>query len=196
MPTRDAATAAFDAERDRLALLTCKGIGMPAAGLLLWLAAAVVVRIWPERAALLITFVLTGLVFPIGVILTRLAGGDLFAKSAALTPLGMLLAAMQLFYWPVLIVVFLVAPAWTLFAMAVLFGSHFLPYAWYYRSAGYGFLAVATAILLSATALLARDGLYQLTPIVTASCYAVALLMLWREVSALRNRDMFPSRSV
>jgi len=193
MPARDPATTAFDAERDRLALLTHKGIGMPAAGLLLWLAAAVVVRFWPQRSALLITFVLTGLVFPMGIALTRLAGGNLFAKSAALTPLGMLLAAMQLFYWPVLILVFRVAPAWTLFAMAVLFGSHFLPYAWYYRSPGYAVLAVATALVLSAAVVVTRSPLYGLTPIVTASCYAVALVMLRREVSALRARGSLAS---
>jgi uncharacterized protein DUF7010 len=190
MTTPVASAAHFDAERDRLALATRKGIGMPAAGLLLWLAATALVRFWPQRTAILFTFVLTGLVFPIGVGLTRLAGGDLFAKSACLKPLGLLLAAMQLFYWPVVIVVFRVAPAWTLFTMAVLFGSHFLPYAWYYRSAGYGVLAVSVAAVLSVTALIARDSVYLLTPVLTAACYAMALLMLWREVSALRSRDL------
>jgi hypothetical protein len=69
----------------------------------------------------------------VGVFLTRLVGGALFAKSQALTSLGLLLALTQSFYWPVVIVVFRQAPDWTPFAMAVLFGSHFLPYAWFYR---------------------------------------------------------------
>jgi len=189
MPARDASTLVFDAERDRLALLTRKGIGMPAAGLLLWLALAILVRVWPQHTALIAAFVLTGLVFPMGILLTRIAGGDLFAKSAALTPLGLQLAAMQLLYWPVLIVVFRVAPSWTLFTMAVLFGSHFLPYAWYYRSAGYGMLAVSVAIVLSAAAVTTRDSMHLLTPILTAACYGAGLLVLWREVSALRARE-------
>src|SRR5215831_13524445 len=131
----DAALAEFEAERDRLALLTRKGIGMPMAGMLYWLAVAFLLRQFPQRTALVFSFALTGAVFPVGALLTRLMGGDLFAKSQTLTPLGLLLAAVQLLYWPIIIVVFNQAPDWTPFALAVLFGSHFLPYAWLYRSA-------------------------------------------------------------
>jgi len=37
-------------------------------------------------------------VLPVGALLTRLIGGNLFAKSATLSPLSLLLAAVQFFY--------------------------------------------------------------------------------------------------
>jgi hypothetical protein len=185
--TEEIALREFEAERDRLGRLTRKGIGMPAAGFLYWVAVALVLRSFPRDTALVFSFALTGVVFPLGILFTRLAGGDLFAKSATLTPLGLLLAAIQLFYWPVIIVVFRHAPAWTPFVMGVLFGSHFLPYAWLYRSRGYGFLAVATAAVLVVGALVTRGPLFATAPWMAATCYAVALMLLWRETSALRR---------
>ena len=172
--TTDIALLEFDAERDRLSRLTRKGIGMPLAGMLYWLAVAFLLRVFPQKTALVFSFALTGMVFPLGALLTRLAGGDLFAKSASLTPLGLQLAAIQLFYWPVIVVVFQRAPEWTPFALAVLFGSHFLPYAWLYRSAAFGFLAVATTLVVTAGVVVTRNPLFTTVPLLAAACYAVA----------------------
>jgi formate/nitrite transporter FocA (FNT family) len=178
---------AFDTERERLARLTKKGIGMPAAGLLFWLGVAVLLRIRTQQSALVLSFFLTGAVFPIGAGFTRLLGGDVFAKSRTLTPLGLLLAAVQLFYWPVIIIVFMRAPEWVPLAMAMLFGSHFLPYAWLYRSRAYAFLAVSVVVVLSVAALVSRSPLVLSAPLLTASCYAVAIGLLWREVAVLET---------
>jgi hypothetical protein len=142
------------------------------------------VRVLPQRTALAAAFVLTGLVFPIGAVLTRLFGGNLFARSRTLTPLALRLAAVQLFYWPVIIVVFLTRPDWTPFILAMLFGSHFLPYAWLYQSPAYGFLAVSTGVVLAAAVVVMRDPLYLTVPIVTAACHAVAVALLRRELAA------------
>jgi hypothetical protein len=181
----DIALPELEAERDRLSRLTRKGIGMPLAGMLYWLAVAILLRAFSQKTALVFSFALTGMVFPVGALLTRLAGGDLFAKSATLTPLGLQLAALQLFYWPVIIVVFNRAPEWTPFTLAVLFGSHFLPYAWLYRSAAFMFLAVATTLVLSAGVMITRSPLFTTSPLLAAACYAVAVILLWREVSSI-----------
>ena len=185
----DPALAAFEAERDRLSHLTRKGIGMPIAGMLYWLAVAFLLRRFPPKTALIFSFALTGMVFPLGALLTRLAGGNLFAKSATLTPLGLMLAAVQLFYWPVIVLVFNRAPEWTPFALAVLFGSHFLPYAWLYQSAGYAFLAVATTLVVTAGVIVTKSPLYATAPLLAAACYAVAVIMLWRESGAIGRKE-------
>jgi hypothetical protein len=174
----------LDTERRELAWLTRKGVGMPMAGLLYWLGMAVMLRVLPQRTALVAAFVLTGLVFPVGAALTRLAGGNLFARSRVLTPLAVQLAALQLFYWPVAIVVFRTQPEWTPFTLAILFGSHFLPYAWLYQSPGYRFLAVSIGVVVTAAVLIMRDPLYLTIPILTAACYAIAVLMVRRELAA------------
>lgn len=180
----DPALAELNAERSRLARLTRRGIGMPLAGLLFWLALALLLRTFPLRSALLFSFFATGAVFPVGALLTRLLRGDLFARSPSLTPLGILLAAVQLFYWPVLILVFRVAPPWTPYVMAVLFGSHFLPYAWFYRSRGYAILAGSTAVVVTVAVVLADGPLTLLVPWLAAACYAGAVALLWREARA------------
>lgn len=169
-------------ERDRLARLTRKGIGMPMAGFLYWVGVAFVVRELPRSTALVVCFALTGAVFPVGALLTRLLGGDLFAKTESLTSLGLLLAAVQLFYWPIVIMVFRQAPDWTPYAMVVLFSSHFLPYLWLYRSRGYALLAAGTAVTATVLALFTGANTYFTAPVAAAGCYAVAVAILWREL--------------
>src|SRR5256885_14274273 len=93
----DAALREFEAERDRLALLTRKGIGMPAAGMLYWLGVAILLRQFPQKTALVFRFALTGVVFPVGALLTRIAGGGIFAEYSTLTTLGLMLSVRLLF---------------------------------------------------------------------------------------------------
>lgn len=181
-PTFSPATAAIDAERARLARATARGIGMPIAGLLYWIVVAVLVRELPLKQALLWSYISTGAVFPIGVLFTRLLGGDLFAKSETLTPLGLLLNGMQLLFWPVIILVWRIAPEWVPYTMATLFGSHFIGYAWIYRSRGYAVLTLGVSVLLTAAVLVARDPLYTATPLIAAAVYAVAVAILYVEV--------------
>jgi len=181
----DRALIEFEAERTRLARLTRMGIGMPMAGCLYWLIVGVLLSALPMGRALVYAFALTGMVFPVGFLLTRGFGGDLFAKSASLTPLGIILAAIQIFYWPVVIVVFVNAREWTPFVLGVLFGSHFLPYLWLYRSRGYAFLAISTCVVLSGAAIVTRGPLYHQVPVIAAACYAIAVIILWSEVRRL-----------
>ena len=176
-----AAVAILQEERRRICLLTRRGIGMPMAGFLFWIALALFVRTLPERAAMVYSFFATGAVFPLGVLFTRLAGGDLFLKSAVFTNLGLQLAILQLFFWPVIIIVFGTARPWTPYVMAVLFCSHFLPYNWLYRSRGYAFLAVATGAISTVAVIAARSSLYLWIPLIAAGCYAISVVMLWNE---------------
>ena len=181
--TTDPTLPDFVAERRRMSRATRKGIGMPVAGMLYWIAVAFVLRSdLPMRSALVWCFILTGPVFPVGYAITRAFGGDLFAKSATLTPIGLQLAALQLFFWPVVIVVFSQAPEWTPFTLAVLFGSHFLPYGWMYESRGYPFLTVSLALVMCGGALVTGGPMYALVPVLAAGCYAVAVVILWTEV--------------
>ena len=178
----------LEAEKTRLLRATRMGIGMPLAGMLFWLLYSVLVSKFRIESAVYLSFFATGLVFPLGFGLTRLAGGDLFAKSPALTPLGLQLAAVQLFFWPVIIVLARVAPEWAPYVMAVLFGSHFLPYGWLYRSRGYMALTILTTLATTATVLVARGPAPQVVPLVAAGSYLVAILVIRAELAkAMRD---------
>ena len=182
--TEAAAVAILEEERRRICLLTRRGIGMPMAGFFFWMAMAFFVRVLPERPAMVYSFFATGAVFPLGILFTRLAGGDLFLKSPVFTNLGLQLAILQLFFWPVIIIVFGTARPWTPYVMAVLFCSHFLPYNWLYRSRGYAFLAVATGAISTAAVIAARSSLYDWIPLIAAGCYAISVVMIWGENKA------------
>lgn len=171
----------LDEARADLALKTRRGIGMPLAGLLYWMAVSILVQALPMKTALLWSFIGTGAVFPVGLLFTRLYGGDLINKGHELNGLGGLFNAVQAFYWPVLILVFYLAPAWTLFTMVVLFCSHFMGYGWLYRSRAYWVLAIAGPVLAVVLALwLGRETHYALPPVI-AAVYAVASVMLLSE---------------
>lgn len=144
----------LDDMRDDIARITHRGIGMPAAGIAYWLACAELLHVLPLAKALFFCFVATGVVFPLGLAISKWIGADLFSKGHPLTRLGATLNFVQFAYWPIIVLVSQTAPEWTIYAMAVLFGSHFLPYGWFYRSAGYiglgvGSIVVPTALVLA-----------------------------------------------
>lgn len=178
----------LEAERLRLIRLTRMGIGMPIAGMLFWLVFAALVSRFKIDGAVVLGFFATGLVFPVGAGITRLLGGDLFARSRTFTSLGLILAAVQLFYWPVILVVYRIAPVWVPYAIAVLFGSHFLPYLWLYRSRGYALLAILTTLATTATVLVARGPAPLAVTLVAAGCYFVSLFVIRAEVAAAVRR--------
>jgi len=171
----------LDRLREEIAGITKRGIGMPAAGLVYWLAMAWVGSRYPPRSAALLFFVGTGLVFPLGYGLTRLAGGDLFAKGHPLTGLGGILNAVQAFYWPIAIVLFWKDPMLVPFALGTLFGSHFLPYGWFYRSAGYAFLGIAAPVLTIAVQAMLPAQVFVAVPLALAGAYLVCVWMIARE---------------
>ena len=105
----------IDEARADLALKTRRGIGMPMAGLLYWVAVSVAVQLLPLKTAVIVAFFATGAVFPVGLVFTRLLGADLINKGHPLNGLGGVFNAAQAFFWPVLILVYFQAPEWTLF---------------------------------------------------------------------------------
>lgn len=172
---------ALDTLRDEIARITRRGIGMPAAAIGLWLAAAQFGHMYSPRGAALATFIVTGAVFPLGWWLTRMAGGDLFAKGHPLNRLGGTLNAVQFFYWPALIAMFGLRPEWVPFAMATLFCSHFLPYGWFYRSRAYTTLGIGAPLLALALQLAAPAHAWTAIPLAMAAIHALAVAMLLAE---------------
>jgi hypothetical protein len=171
----------LDTLRDEIARITRRGIGMPAAGMAFWLAAAQFGQMYTPRGAALATFFATGAVFPLGWWFTRLAGGDLFAKGHPLNGLGGTLNAVQFCYWPVLVAVYFTRPELVPFTMATLFGSHFLPYGWFYRSRGYLGLGMGVPLVATALQLAAPAHAFVAIPLAVAAVYALAVARVAHE---------------
>ena len=152
----------IDSLRDSISRITLRGVCMPIAGTFFWIAVAILGETLPLKTAMFFAFCATGLVFPLGLAIAKLTGADLMSRSHPLSSLGLVMNLVQLAYWPVVVVVHFNAPEWTAFTMAVLFGSHFLPYAWLYRSQGYALIGGLSMVL---PVTLAFAGLAQITPV-------------------------------
>ncbi|HET7845347.1 MAG TPA: hypothetical protein VFL14_14415 [Xanthomonadales bacterium] len=171
----------IDAMRDEIAAITQRGIGMPMAGMAYWIAMAALGSVLAPKAAALAMFFGTGAVFPLGWWLTKRAGGDLMHKGHPLTGLGMTLNFVQLAYWPVVLAVFGRDPMLVPLTLGTLFGSHFLPYGWFYRSRGYGALGIAAPVVATLLQLAAPARAFVLIPLGVAACYALAIALVHRE---------------
>jgi hypothetical protein len=87
----------------------------------------------------------------------------------------------QAFYWPIAILLFWKDPMLVPFALGTLFGSHFLPYGWFYRSAGYAFLGIAAPLLTIAVQIAMPERVFTAVPLALAAAYFVAVAMVARE---------------
>jgi hypothetical protein len=183
MSTIDTLQQALDTLRADAARVAKRGVGMPMAGMVFWLASAAF-GVWfnPKQAAFLM-FIATGMVFPLGLLFSKLIQSDIMAKSP-LSGLGMVLNFVQLFYWPVIILVSWLDARYVPFVFAVLFGSHFLPYGWFYRSRGYYTLGIFGP-LASLIVQIAKPELGRISvPLTMFAVSAVAVAMVWRENAA------------
>jgi hypothetical protein len=185
----------LDRLRDDVARVTRRGIGMTLAASLYWLGMAVVSAFAGLQPGPLALFFLFGtlLVYPLGWLLTRRAGGDLFARGHPLRGAIVLFAATQVLAWPLLATLFLRDRALVAFALAAMLGAHFLPYGWLYRSRTYLVLGVGSVVLAAVLqwGWPARANLA--IALGMAACYALAVGGVWRE-NRRRTAGRAPAR--
>lgn len=172
--------------RDELIRFTKRGVGFPFAGLIVMAVCAFAVNIFPQRLALLTAIFATGSTFPIAFLISKLFGVNPFAKFPPLSSLGTVLACTQFLYWPVLILVMQVTPDWFPFALAVLFGSHFIPFGWLYKSKAYYFLGGAMPSVGCMLAIFGNEISYSYTFLALIPLYVVTCLMLLHENSTIK----------
>lgn len=185
----------IDLARDELAQRTQRGLGMPLAGLLFWLAMAALGAFsgWSPKTLALAMFFGTGAVFPLGWALTRMIGGDLMAKHPQLTPLGMTLNFIQFAYWPALLVMYAREPMLVPLLMGTLFGSHFIPYGWFYRSRGYTVLGIGCVAGTTLVQLASPQQVFTMIPLACAASYALGALLVTTENRRTRTAALAPA---
>jgi len=172
--------------RDELIQATKKGIPFPIAGMLVITFAAVVVQLLPQIQALKAIIYATGAVFPVAFFIGQLMRVNPFVKLPPLSGLAAILAVIQLFYWPVFILVFVMLPAWLPFVMAVLFGSHFIPYGWLYKSTAYYFIGFVMPAVGCLLAVFGKEVSYQYTFAALVPVYAICCALLLQENKAVK----------
>ena len=173
--------------RDELIIFTKKGIGFPFAGLIVMCLCATFISFLPQRQALMWSIFATGSTFPIAFFISKLFNVNPFAKFPPLSTLGTVLACAQFLYWPVLILVFQLAPHWFPFVLTVLFGAHFIPFGWLYKSRAYYFIGTSMPIVGCVIALLGREFSYTYTFTSLIPLYLITCILLLKETSTFKQ---------
>lgn len=176
----------LDSLRLEVARITRRGIGMTAAACLYWFGLALVTAFagLQPRALAVFFVVATAVVYPLGWLLDRWCGGDLFARRHPLSGLIAMLAATEALGLPMMALLFRDEPALLAFALAAMLGAHFVPFGWLYRSPAYYALGIGTVVLSALLQWLQPQSAPLLIPVVMTLCYALAVVAVWREVRA------------
>jgi GNAT superfamily N-acetyltransferase len=174
----------LDTLRHEVARITRRGIGMTLAACLYWLGLALVTALAGLQPPALAAFFIIGtvLVYPLGWLLDRWCGGDLFARGHPLSGLVAMLAATEALGLPMMALLFRDEPTLLAFALAAMLGAHFVPFGWLYRSPAYYALGIGTVVLSALLQWFLPQQAPLLVPVAMTLCYALAVAAVWREV--------------
>ncbi|MCX2680832.1 hypothetical protein OOZ15_12835 [Galbibacter sp. EGI 63066] len=132
------------------------------------------------------TFIISALLLPLALGLSKLLKTNWKIKDNPLQPLGLWLNFAQLIYFPFLVFILIKYPDYFIMAYAVITGAHLFPYAWLYDEIGYA----VTAVLISVGTLIitfnvdVEEAFY--IPIFTS--VALFLLAIWIQINLKRFR--------
>ncbi|MEO9634631.1 MAG: hypothetical protein ABJF89_01735 [Parasphingorhabdus sp.] len=116
----------------RQELLAGEYKGMPIAGLLYWAVWAVILLLFPEPQNIVYLAWTCGLIFPLGVLVTKLRGGDMFkdAKDSPLTSAFMMALITCLLFFPLVMVAATFDPLLFIVGLSLISGNIWIMWGW------------------------------------------------------------------
>lgn len=174
---------------------TKKGIPMIYVGVVYWflLGASSFLNIEIEWLGLFY-LIGAGMIFPIGLLVSKLLKIDFLANDNPFSTMGGVLGGVQILFSPILILIFMERVEWLPFFVAVLTGAHFLPYAVLYKSKGYLFQSFAVVGFTSLIGFGFMEQVYTVLPFGISVIYLITCLLISQEnkkVLAGGKRDIF-----
>lgn len=119
-----------------------------------------------------------GMLFPLGILVSKMLKIDFVANGNPLSGLNGLLGATQLFFAPILVLIFMEKVEWLPFFVAILTGAHFFPFVWVYKSKAYIFQTVAVVLSATFCGFLFMDMIYSILPFILAAVYLTTSILL------------------
>lgn len=169
------------------AAATKRGVPILMGGLLYWLVGGLSAVWIPQDVSVWVFLFGMGVVFPLGILIGRLMGIDLFAKGNPLGPLTGIIGGLQILFAPLVVYVLYADPSWLPFTIAVLAGAHFLPLMWVYESRSYVFLSVGTVLASAAAALVMKEEAFTIIPFAVFVVYLITIAGLTMENKRVHN---------
>lgn len=126
--------------RQELATYNQKGVPLLFSAMFYW-ASMLIMGFFIDSASLLALLYLygTGLLFPLGLLFSKMMGMELLRSINPLSGLSGILAALPAIMAPLLVYIYLTDPAAMPFTLAIITAGHFFPFAWLYQSKAYLF---------------------------------------------------------
>jgi hypothetical protein len=163
---------------------TRKGFPLLLSGVIVFLIFTLMPLFFPVEVVHLIWIFGLGAIFPIGILISKILGINLFTSNNPLGTLGGIVAAPQAFYIPVFIIVYMNIPEYLPFTIGLLAGSHFLPYMWIYKSKAYLFVTLGTCFSSLILGAFLVDQAFTLVPLAISIVYGIGVLLVLRELKA------------
>jgi len=149
-----------------------KGYPLFIAGALYW-AVMCILGLFIEGKMLALCYLLgIGGIFPLGVLISRMLNINLFSKNP-LSALGGIVGGIQAFFMPLWIVIYIEFYALLPMAIGLLAASHFLPYAWIYKSKTYLLFTIVMAIVSFIFGYIFNEMAFTVLPILLSIIYVV-----------------------
>jgi hypothetical protein len=166
------------------------GLDFILAASIVWAAIAFVWTL-PNPPALngFITFFVGAAVLPLAWVFSKLLGTTWTIVHNPLQPLGLWLNFAQLFYFPILLLMYSKHPAQFIMTYGIITGAHFFPYAWFYKAKPYAVMAGVIAVGCLLLGLLTSEANLYLIPVFVACALVVLGCLLY--VSYRHNKQEY-----
>lgn len=164
-----------------------KGYPILLSGSIVFLIFTFLPLIFPMETVYLIWIFGLSVIFPFGILLSKLLGVNILATGNPLATLGGIVAAPQAFFIPVFIIVYMHIPTYLPFTIGLLGGSHFLPYMWIYRSKAYLFVTLGVCFSSLIIGGFFVDQAFIFVPIAISLGYGIGVLLILRELKVEAN---------
>ena len=127
----------------------------------------------------ILTFIVSGPLLPIAYIFSKIFNTTWKIKDNPLQPLGLWLNFAQLFYFPFLILILIVAPDYFVISLAIITGAHLFPYAWFYNQEVYAIIAGIIPIGSLLIGIKVEPEMMCFVPLFTAVCFLILAITLY-----------------
>jgi hypothetical protein len=161
-------------------------LSMPIAGTIAWTIVGVAGAFLPVPLASWVLFICTGMIFLLGLLVSRVVGEDLLGKSREdneIDKLFLLTVVMASLVWAIAIPFFLVEPTSLPLSVGILSGLMWVPFSWMIRHWIGLFHGIARTILILAAWCLFPHHRFVAIPAVIVAVYLFSIVVLIRRQS-------------
>ncbi|MBO0935862.1 hypothetical protein J2I47_04815 [Fibrella sp. HMF5335] len=176
----------LDQERRRLLVSSNGGIALPAAGAIYWLGLGAAGAWLSPGQWMLVAFITSGLIFPLGLALQKPLRSNILIQSPLAGLIGLALVSMML-SWPVTIAASGANRALAPLALAVGMSLHWPVIGWLFGSRVCLVHAISRAVLTTGLWYVFPHNRFTLIPLAVSALYGLTIWGLTREVTRTRR---------